>query len=99
MGPAGVRFHAFLAKYRLKDPALRRVGAIVLAADNGNLAGRPGGSGGLAGDIARAQPAASAATTSAWRRASCSMTRSTAGRESWHPRGRYSRPVPSGGSR
>jgi hypothetical protein len=40
-GPGGCSFNAFLAKYRLKDPALHRVGAIVLAADNGNLAAAP----------------------------------------------------------
>jgi hypothetical protein len=56
-GPGGCSFNAFLAKYRLKDPALHRVGAIVLAADNGNLAAAPEAAGlraislGLAGSI------------------------------------------------
>jgi hypothetical protein len=55
--PGGCSFHAFLTKYRLKDPALRRIGAIVLAADNGNLAAAPEAAGlraislGLAGYI------------------------------------------------
>ena len=93
-GPGGCSFHAFLAKYRLKDPALRRVGAIVLAADNGNLAGAPEAAGlraislGLAGCISNdherlAQGLVLDDALYRWR-------------ESWHPR-QQSRPAPSGG--
>ena len=56
-GGRGCSFETFLAKYRLDDPALRRIATIVRAADNDNLALAPEAAGlraisfGLAGSI------------------------------------------------